>query len=86
MGRSKSLPPPAARQGRRATLRRLAACLFAGAVSWISVGHGKDTKNFVCANRSTLSQAESRQRELDNYTEKSPDPNKTCSGCRYFDA
>jgi hypothetical protein len=70
--------------GRRATLRRLTACLLSGVASWISVGHGKDKKDFVCANPSALSQAEKRQRELDNYTEKSPDPSKSCSGCRYF--
>jgi High potential iron-sulfur protein len=86
MGHSKSLPTSTARQGRRATLRRLAACFLAGAVSWISAGHGKDKKNFDCANPSTLSKAQSRQRKLDNYTEKSPDPGKTCSDCRFFAA
>jgi hypothetical protein len=69
---------------RRATLRRLTACLLAGAASWISLAHGKDKKDFVCANPSTLSEAENRQRKLDNYTEKSPDPNKSCSSCRFF--
>jgi hypothetical protein len=70
--------------GRRAILRRLTACLLAGAASWMSLAHGKDKKDFVCANPSTLSQAENRQRKLDNYTEQSPDPGKTCSGCRFF--
>jgi hypothetical protein len=74
--------------GRRAALRRLTACLFAGAASWIALAHGKDKKDdkkdFVCANPSTLSQAENRQRKLDNYTEKSLDPGKTCSSCRFF--
>ena len=70
--------------GRRTTLRRLTAWLLAGAASWISVGHGKDKKDFVCANHTALSQAENRQRELDNYTERSLDPGKSCSGCRYF--
>jgi hypothetical protein len=86
MGRSKPLPTSAARQGRRAVLRPLAACLFAGATGWISAGHAKEKKSFLCANPSALSQAENRQRELDNYTEKSPDPGKTCSGCRFFTA
>jgi hypothetical protein len=86
MGHSNSLPTSTARQGRRATLRRLAACFLAGAVSWISAGHGKNKKNFDCANPSTLSEAENRQRKLDNYTEKSPDPSKTCSDCRFFAA
>ncbi len=67
-------------------MRRLAACCLASAVSWISVGHGNDKKNLVCANPGTLSKAENRQRELDNYTEKSPDPGKICSGCRFFAA
>jgi hypothetical protein len=49
-----------------------------------SVGHGKDNKAFACANPSVLSPAEKRQRELDNYTENSPDPDKTCSRCRFF--
>ena len=84
MGRSKPLPASAARQGRRAVLRRLAACLLAGATGWLSAGHAKES--FVCANPNALSQAENRQRELDNYTEKSPDPGKTCSGCRFFTA
>jgi hypothetical protein len=70
--------------GRRAALRRLAACLLAGAASWVSVGHGKDKKDFICANPGSLSPAENRQRELGHYTEKSPDPSKSCSGCRYF--
>jgi High potential iron-sulfur protein len=86
MGRANSSPTAAAMQGRRATLRRLTACLLAGAASWISVGHGKDKKDFVCANPSALSQAENQQRKLDNYTEKSLDPGKTCSRCRFFTA
>jgi ribosomal protein S27AE len=84
MGHCNSLPTFTARQVRRATLRRLAACFLAGAVSWISVAHGKHQKNFVCANPGTLSKVQNRQRELDNYTEKSPDPSKTCSECRFF--
>ena len=86
MGRAKSSPIAAAMQGRRATLRRLTSCLLAGAASWISVGHGKDKQDLICANPSALSQAENRQRELDNYTEKSLDPGKTCSRCRFFTA
>src|SRR5579863_2795040 len=73
-------------QGRRATLRQLTAGILAGAVSWISVGHGKDQKELICVNPNNLSQAENRQRKLDNYTEKSLDPGKTCSGCRFFTA
>ena len=86
MGRAKASPTAAATQERRATLRRLAACLLAAAASWISVAHGKEKKAVVCANPSALSHEEIRQRELDNYTEKSPDPGKTCNGCRYFTA
>lgn len=84
MGRVKSSPTAAPLQGRRAILRWLRACLLAGATSWISVGHGKDKGDYVCANPNALSQAENRQRRLDNYTEKSLDPGKTCSGCRFF--
>ena len=86
MGRANSSPTAAPMQGRRATLRRLTACLLAGAASCISVGHGKEKKDFVCANPNALSQAENRQRKLDNYTEKSLDPGKTCSRCRFFTA
>jgi high potential iron-sulfur protein len=70
-------------QGRRTTLRRLTSCLLAGAASWISIGHGNE-KYSICANPSALSQAENRQRKLDNYTEKSLDPGKTCGTCRFF--
>jgi hypothetical protein len=86
MGFAKSSPTAAAMQGRRATLWRLTACLLAGAASWISVVHGKDKRDFVCANPSVLSQAENRQRKLDNYTETSLDPGRTCSVCRFFNA
>ena len=84
MRRAKSSPTAAGVQGRRATLRWLRACILAGATSWISVGHGKDKRDLVCANPSALSQAENRQRKLDNYTEKSPDPGRTCGRCRFF--
>jgi hypothetical protein len=73
-------------RGRRTILRRLAACLVASAASWSSVAHGKDKKDFACADPNALSQAENRQRKLDNYTEKSMDPGKTCSGCEFFTA
>jgi len=65
-------------------LRRLTAWLVTTAASWSSVGHGKEKQAVVCANPSALSQAENQQRKLDNYTEKSLDPGKTCSGCRFF--
>jgi len=73
-------------QARRATLRRLTACFVAAAASWTSVGLGKEREGLVCAKPSALSEAENRQRKLDNYTEKSLDPGKTCSGCRFFTA
>lgn len=38
----------------------------------------------MCAKPGALSAAETQQRKLDNYTEKSPDPGKTCSGCTFF--
>jgi hypothetical protein len=75
-------------KARRATLRRLTACLLAAAASWTSISHGREEKKeeFVCAKPSALSEAEKQQRKLDNYTERSPDPRKTCSGCRFFTA
>ena len=73
-------------RAKRAALRRLTACLVAVAASGISVARGAEEKDLVCAKPSALSAAAKRQRELDNYTEKSPDPGKTCRGCRYFTA
>src|ERR1700674_346193 len=86
MGRATLSPTSGTLRGRRAILRRLAACLVAGAASWSSVAPGKDKKDFVCADPSALSQAENRQRKLENYTEKSLDPSKTCSRGRLFTA
>jgi hypothetical protein len=77
---------PSRDEERRATLRRLTACFVTAAASWISVGYGKEKEEQVCAKPSALSQAEKQQRKLDNYTEKSPDPSKSCSGCRFFTA
>jgi High potential iron-sulfur protein len=71
-------------ESRRATLRRLTACLFAAAAGLISVARGKEPEGLVCAKPSALSEAEKQQRKLDNYTEKSPDPGKTCGACRFF--
>jgi hypothetical protein len=70
-------------ESRRATLRRLTACLVAAAAGLISVARGKE-QDLVCARPGALSEAEKQQRKLDNYTEKSPDPGKTCSACRFF--
>jgi hypothetical protein len=66
-------------------LRRLTAFLLAGA-GGISVGYGKENENqeAVCVNLNALSPAENKRRKLDNYTEKSSDPDKTCSGCAFF--
>lgn len=71
-------------QGRRAALRRLVALLLAGAAGGITVGCAKENKEAVCVNLSALSPAESKRRKLDNYTEKSSDPGKTCSRCTFF--
>lgn len=71
-------------RGKRAALRRLTACFVAAAASGIWVAHGAEDKDLVCARPGALSEAETRQRKLDNYTERSPDPGKTCSGCRFF--
>jgi len=62
------------------------ACLIAAAGSWTAVGHGKEKQkqDLVCAKPSALSRADKQQRKLDNYTEKSLDPGKICSGCRFF--
>jgi ribosomal protein S27AE len=76
----------AAMRGRRATLRWLTAWLLGGTVSWLSVGRGSQKSDLVCAKPSALSQDENRQRRRDNYTEKSLEPSKTCSGCGFFTA
>lgn len=81
-----SLHTSAAMRGRRATFRWLTACLLVGTVSWLSVGRGSQKSDLVCAKPSALSEAENRQRRLDNYTEKSLEPSKTCSGCGFFTA
>jgi hypothetical protein len=74
-------------QERRAALRRLTAFLLAG-TGCITVGYGKENENgeTICVNLRALSPAESKRRKLDNYTEKSSDPAKTCSGCAFFTA
>jgi hypothetical protein len=71
-------------EARRTTLRRLSACLVAAASGGISVALGREAEGLVCVKPGALSEAEERQRKLDNYTERSPDPGKTCSGCRFF--
>jgi len=71
-------------KARRATLRRLSACLVAAAASGIAVAAGAGKAGLVCAKPDALSEAEKRQRKLDNYTERSADPAKTCSECRFF--
>jgi hypothetical protein len=73
-------------QGRRAALQRLMAFLLAGAAGSITVGYGKENENkgAVCVNLSALSPGETKRRKLENYTEKSSDPGKTCSGCTFF--
>lgn len=72
-------------RSKRAALRRLAACFVAVAARGISVARGAE-KDLVCAKPGALSETEKRQRQLDNYTEKSPDPARTCSRCVYFTA
>lgn len=71
---------------KRAALRRLAACLVVAAASGTAVATAAGKESPVCAKPGALGAAEKRQRELDNYTEKSPDPAKTCSGCSFFTA
>jgi len=71
-------------RAKRAALRQLTGCLVGFAASWIAVAHGTAQQDPVCAKPGALSETEKRQRKLDNYTEKSADPGKTCSGCRYF--
>ena len=73
-------------RAKRAALRRLMACLVAVATSGISVAHGTEKKDVLCAKPDALSEAQKQQRRLDNYTENSPDPSKSCSVCRFFTA
>jgi len=60
--------------------------LFTGAAGSFAVAYGKEdeTKEAVCVNLSALSAADSKRRKLDNYTEKSSDPDRTCSACVFF--
>ena len=71
-------------RSRRAALRRLTAYFLVAAASWISVARGREQEGPVCAKPGALSEAEKRQRTLDNYTEKSPDPGRACNACRFF--
>jgi hypothetical protein len=73
-------------RAKRAALRRLTACLVAAATAGISAAHATAKGDPVCVKPDALSAAEKQQRKLDNYTEKSPDPGKTCSGCNFFTA
>jgi len=73
-------------RARRAALRRLTACFLAAATGGISVARGAEKEVLVCARPGALSAAENQQRKLDNYTEQSPDPARTCSGCSFFTA
>jgi hypothetical protein len=75
---------PADAHGRRAALRRLAAFLITCAIDGTTIGYGKKAQRPVCVNLSALSSADSKRRKLDNYTEKSADPTKTCGGCVFF--
>jgi hypothetical protein len=86
MGRTTSPPTSAHLRARRGALRRLTAWLLVSAAGWISSGFAKNRKEFVCADPDAFGPAERRQRELDNYTESSPDPRATCSSCRFFTA
>ena len=72
-------------RAKRAALGRLAACFVVAATGWISAARATEA-GVVCAKPSALSDAEKQQRKLDNYTEKSPDPGKTCSRCTFFTA
>jgi hypothetical protein len=70
-------------ESRRAALRGL-GWLVAAAAGRVVLGYGKEKEELACAKPSALGEAEQHQRKLDNYTEKSPDPVKTCSVCRFF--
>ena len=71
-------------KARRAALRRLWGCLVAAATGGITAALGAEREGLACAKPGALSEAEQRQRKLDNYTERSPDPTRTCGGCRFF--
>jgi hypothetical protein len=86
MGYATALQMSSTMQGRRIVLRRLAAFFVTAAASSVSAERAKDENHFVCADPNLLSQDQNRQRNLDNYTEKSLDPARTCSGCEFFTA
>jgi hypothetical protein len=86
MERSGSAPAAAHLRARRRTLQQLTAWLLVGAAGWASRGIAKNRNDHVCASPDALSPTERRQRELDHYTERSPDPRAACSSCRFFTA
>lgn len=86
MGRTASAPTSPQLRVRRRALQRLTAWLLVGAAGWASSSFAKNRKEFVCVDPGALNAAERRQRELDNYTESSPDPRATCSSCGFFTA
>ena len=79
-------PTPPEARGRRAVVRQLTAWCFFGLASWTSTARAARRQGVTCANPDALTPAARRQRELDNYTEASPDPHATCSVCRFFTA
>ena len=71
-------------RAKRAALGRLTACVVVVITSGIPLARGAEKTDRVCAKPGALTDAQEQQRKLDNYTEKSPDPGKTCRQCGFF--
>lgn len=69
---------------RRGVLRAGAQLSAAGTAMWALSACGEQGSSLVCADPNKLSVAENSLRKANNYTEKSPDPAKTCSACVFM--
>ena len=71
-------------QSRRNALQRMTTWLLVGAIAGPSRSFARSPKSADCADLDSLGPDDRRQRELDNYTERSADPGESCGNCRLF--
>ncbi|MDX2221308.1 MAG: hypothetical protein SFV21_01090 [Rhodospirillaceae bacterium] len=69
---------------RRGAIRAGAQLTAVGTAMWALAACGEQSQALVCADPNKLSVAENSLRKANNYSEKSPDPAKTCSGCGFM--
>ena len=69
---------------RRTVLHHGAKISAVATTAWALSACGEDEKQLVCADPNKLSVSENSLRKANNYTEKSPDPTKTCNGCGFM--